>query len=95
MALALIRIPHSAYLRMPVTAFALVWILLAYVRGSPYRYGGGDSGNRMMFHAVPLMVLLVAVALADPEVRGQIRYAASWTAKRMRSLARKTLRQTG
>lgn len=95
MALALVRIPHSAYLRMPVTAFALVWILLAYMRGSPYRYGGGDSGNRMMFHAVPLMVLLIAAALADGEVRARVRNAAGWAFKQLGSFTGKAPGKAG
>jgi hypothetical protein len=43
-------------------AFALIIPLLAYLRGSPFHEGPGDSANRMLMHIVPLLVLVVVLA---------------------------------
>jgi hypothetical protein len=52
-------------LRLPLTAFIPLALLLAYVRadgGLPYRVGLGDSFNRMLLHLVPLAVFYLATA---------------------------------
>lgn len=81
-ALAFVRLPDSIHLRLPATAFIVVVFLLAYSRNNPYRIGGGDSANRMLFHIVPVMVLLVALALTHGEVRAQLKIAWAWARER-------------
>jgi hypothetical protein len=52
-------------LRLPLTAFVPLALLLTYVRadgGLPYRVGLGDSFNRMLLHFVPLAIFYVATA---------------------------------
>jgi len=50
------------YILFGLFAFALIIPLLAYLRGSPFHEGPGDSANRMMMHIVPLLVLVVVLA---------------------------------
>jgi hypothetical protein len=63
-ALLMFRPPHQIFLRFPLTTFVPLALLLAYLRGGPYRSGYGDSLNRMWMHVVPLAVLYVIVAAA-------------------------------
>lgn len=44
------------FIVMGITFYFLYTIELSYLRGSPYREGFGDSGNRMLIHIVPLIV---------------------------------------
>jgi hypothetical protein len=61
-ALVLYRPPYQIFLRFPLTTFVPLALLLAYLRGGPYRSGYADSLNRMWMHVVPLVVLYVIVA---------------------------------
>ena len=47
-------------LRYPLTTFVPLVMLLAYVRGGPYRVNPADSLTRMLLHIVPLAVLYLA-----------------------------------
>ncbi len=49
-------------LRMPLTMFFPIAMLLAYGRGSPYRIASADSLNRMLIEVVPLTVAFVLMA---------------------------------
>ncbi len=57
-----VRVPAQRYLLYGLASFPFVLPILAYLRGSPYHSGSGDSGNRMLVHIVPLVVLVVALA---------------------------------
>ncbi len=46
-------------LRLPVTSFIPLGLLLAYARGTPYRPFDADSFNRMLIEVVPLAVAYV------------------------------------
>jgi hypothetical protein len=50
------------YMFFGLFTFALIIPLLAYLRGSPFHEGPGDSANRMLMHIVPLLVLVVVLA---------------------------------
>jgi hypothetical protein len=54
-------------LRMPLTMFFPIAVLLAYGRGSPYRVAAADSLNRMLIEVVPLTVAFVLIAAASPQ----------------------------
>lgn len=57
--------PGRIALRFPLTMFIPFSLLLAYLRGSPYRIGLGDSLNRSFLHIVPLALLFVASSAAS------------------------------
>ncbi len=57
--------PDRIFLRLPVTAYLPLVFLLAYLRESAYRVGGGDSLNRMFISIVPLAVLFIAASAAS------------------------------
>jgi hypothetical protein len=57
--------PYRIFLRFPLTASIPMFLLLAFLRGSPYRVGTTDSLNRMLIHIVPLAILFVATAAAS------------------------------
>lgn len=55
------------YLWLPVLCILVVFFLLAYLRGSPYRIGNGDSLNRMLIQVVPLATFAVAMITAKSQ----------------------------
>lgn len=56
---ALSRSPQRAFLRLPVTTFIPLSLLLAFLRGAPYRVAFADSFARSFIHIVPLAVVLL------------------------------------
>jgi hypothetical protein len=44
-------------------AFPMIIVILAYLRGSPFHEGPGDSANRMVMHIVPLMTLAIVLSV--------------------------------
>lgn len=55
---------HERFLVLSSLIFlVLVW-LLPYGRGAPYRLGWGDSGNRMLFHLLPVLVFYLSLKAA-------------------------------
>jgi hypothetical protein len=52
--------PGRIFLRFPVTVFLPVGLLLAFIRGNPYRVSPIDSFNRMFLHIVPVAILLIS-----------------------------------
>jgi hypothetical protein len=65
-ALALLPLRHKAFLRFPLTTFAPLAFLLAYLREGAYRVGFADSLSRMFMQYVPLALLFVMAAMAAP-----------------------------
>ena len=57
--------PYRLLLRFPLTASIPMFLLFAFLRGSPYRVGETDSLNRMLIHIVPLAILFVVSAAAS------------------------------
>ena len=74
-----LRAEQSVYLRYAVTTFLPMALVLAYVRGGPYRVGHFDSLNRMWLQVLPLAVLYVTVAIAEGEWR--LPWPAGWRSK--------------
>jgi len=62
--IALTDIPDRIFLRFPLTTFIPFSFLLAFLRGSPYRIGDGDSLNRSWIHIIPLAILFIVSAAA-------------------------------
>ena len=64
-----------AILRFPVSVFIPFGLLLAFVRGAPYRVSPIDSFNRMFLHVVPLAILFISSAFvtihANSRPKGQ------------------------
>jgi hypothetical protein len=50
----------------PLATFPALGLLLALVRGTPYRVGPGDSFSRMLMHLVPLLALTLLARLEQP-----------------------------
>jgi hypothetical protein len=61
----LTKAPNRIFLRFPLTTFIPLSLLLAYIRGSSYRVGYGDSLNRMLLHILPLAILFIVSAAAS------------------------------
>jgi hypothetical protein len=61
---ALASFRHKAHLRFPLTTFAPLAFLLAYLREGAYRVGFADSLSRMFMQYVPLALLFVMAAVA-------------------------------
>jgi hypothetical protein len=52
----------------PLATFPALGLLLALLRGIPYRVGPGDSFSRMLMHIVPLLALALVARLERPAV---------------------------
>lgn len=50
----------------PLATFPALGLLLALLRGTPYRVGTGDSFSRMLMHLVPLVALALLARLERP-----------------------------
>jgi hypothetical protein len=61
--LILTKAPERIFLRFPVTVFLPVGMLLAFLRGNPYRVSPIDSFNRMFLHIVPIAILFISSSL--------------------------------
>lgn len=69
-AVLLRRVPGEAAWVFPLASFVPFGLLLAFLRGSGYRVGPGDSLNRMLLHVVPIAVVaLAATAVGAPRRR--------------------------
>jgi hypothetical protein len=53
----------------PLATFPALGLLLALLRGTPYRVGPGDSFSRMLVHLVPLLALALLARLEQPIAR--------------------------
>jgi hypothetical protein len=69
---AIVGFSNDRYIFFGLASFVLIIPILAYLRGSPFHDGPGDSANRMMMHIVPLLVLAVVFA-AGTLVRDLVR----------------------
>ncbi|QOD93248.1 hypothetical protein [Chryseoglobus sp. 28M-23] len=76
-ALLVFRRSDDLVLRITITSFVPLSLLLAYFRDSAYRVGDGDSLNRMWMHVLALCIVLVVERVALGELR--------WTARRSES----------
>lgn len=54
---------YGALLALGSVGFILLVLILPHGRDAAYRVGWGDSGNRMMFHILPLIVLYLSLKL--------------------------------
>ncbi len=61
-ALIAVAVPYQRMLVYGLTSFPVALLAFAYLRGSAYRVGPGDSANRMLMHVVFVAVLYVVVA---------------------------------
>lgn len=50
----------------PLATFPALGLLVAILRGTPYRVGPGDSFSRMLMHAIPLLALALFARLERP-----------------------------
>lgn len=53
------RVPAGRLWTTPILGFGVLFLLMPYLRGSPWRIGSGDSGNRIVSH-----ILFVIIAFA-------------------------------
>lgn len=74
-ALALPRLPHGQLFSIGLPSYAFMIVGMGMFR-VPYRIGWGDSGNRMLTHIVPLVVLFLAMK-AGQAAAGSSRVAPS------------------
>jgi hypothetical protein len=56
---AIVGFRGDRYILFGLFAFPLIIPILAYLRGSRFHEGPGDSANRMLMHIVPLLVLAI------------------------------------
>ncbi len=56
------RVEADRLLNFGIVGFFVTLPLMAYLREGAYRVGSGDSGNRMLMHIVPLLVVYLVVA---------------------------------
>lgn len=65
--LILLKSSDQIFFRFPVTTFLPLGLLLAFLRGTPYRIGAIDSLNRMFLHILPITILFIvsSVMIAD------------------------------
>lgn len=61
-AILLVRDKTLRSLRFPLTVFAPLMLIIAFLIDGAYRVGAGDSFNRMLLHILPLLVLYIIVA---------------------------------
>jgi len=63
-ALVFARGPDTRLWSVPVVGYLLIWWLLPYLRGNPWRVGTGDSGNRILAHIIFVAVAYLVIAAA-------------------------------
>ena len=61
-AIIVVVVPHQRMLLFGLASYPIALLAFAYLRGSAYRVGPGDSANRMLMHVVFIAVLYVIVA---------------------------------
>lgn len=61
-AVGAVRVPEQRVVIPGLIGFSLGLVVFSILRGSPYRWGFGDSGNRMLMHVVPLVLLYLMAA---------------------------------
>ncbi|HUG74455.1 MAG TPA: hypothetical protein VMM81_02120, partial [Acidimicrobiia bacterium] len=64
-ALIAIRFPRDRLWRVVVIGFGYLYLLMPFLRGSPWRIGYGDSGNRIASHIVLVLVAYLVLALLE------------------------------
>jgi hypothetical protein len=64
--------PGDRYLLPGLLAFPMIIGILAYLRGSPFHEGPGDSANRMVMHVVPLTAFAIILSVGTA-VRASMR----------------------
>ncbi len=58
-------VPYQSRLLWGLGAYPVLLLAFAYVRGSAYRVGPGDSANRMLMHIVFVVGLYLIVAVGQ------------------------------
>ena len=58
-----VEVPHQRLWVYAIPTFVVTLIALAYVREGAYRFGPGDSANRMLIHIAPLVVVAILAAV--------------------------------
>jgi len=81
-AIVALRGQGDRILRFVVTTTIPFVLLLAYLRGAPYRVGDGDSLNRMWIQFLPLLVMFVAQRIVSGSLRQSPKHALSDDPKR-------------
>jgi hypothetical protein len=66
LALAVARFRFSELWSRLVVAFGVLFFVFPYLRGSPWRVGPGDSGNRMLAHFLLVVMVFVFMAFSAP-----------------------------
>ena len=64
-ALSVQRIPEGRFWTTSIIGFGVLWWLLPLLRGGPWRVGTGDSGNRILAHFLPVVMLFLVLAAVD------------------------------
>jgi len=55
---------------VPIVGFGLLYGLLPLIREGAWRMGADDSGNRILAHILPVAVLFLVAAAAQPGQTG-------------------------
>jgi hypothetical protein len=63
--IATVRVAHQSRLLWGLASFPIALLAFTYIRGSSYRVGSGDSGNRMLMHVVFVIGLYLIVAVGQ------------------------------
>jgi hypothetical protein len=64
-ALAVHRIPEGRLWTTSIVGFGILFWLLPLLREIAYRVGTGDSGNRILAHFLPVVVMFIVLAAVD------------------------------
>ncbi len=64
-ALAIHRIPDGRQWTIPIAGFGLLYWLLPLIRDGAWRVGAGDSGNRILAHILPVVVIFLVLAAVE------------------------------
>lgn len=73
LALAVSRLPAPQFWTFPILAFPVFLLALGLLRGTGYRVGPGDSGNRMLAHILLVSVLFIVMSVGWGDGRGLLR----------------------
>lgn len=79
---AVVHVRKQSIVLWGLAMYPIAIITFTYLRGSPYRVGPGDSGNRMLMHVVFVIGLYLIVALghlAERIPKGDITRRTVWT----------------
>lgn len=61
------RVSDGRMWTTPILGFGILYLLLPYLRGSPWREGTGDSGSRIVTHILMVIVAFAVLALLSLE----------------------------